>query len=29
VVDEDAASQLRLTNYYIDTFNGKPDWQGI
>lgn len=29
VVDEDAASQLRLTSYYIDTFQGKPDWQGI
>jgi glucosamine-6-phosphate deaminase len=29
VVDEDAASQLRLTNYYLDTFAGKPDWQGI
>ena len=29
VIDEDAASQLRFTNYYIDTFNGKPDWQGI
>jgi glucosamine-6-phosphate deaminase len=29
VVDEDAASQLRLTNYYINTYEGKPDWQGI
>jgi len=29
VVDEDAASQLRLTNYYINTYDGKPDWQGI
>ena len=29
VVDEDAASQLRFTNYYIDTYRGKPDWQGI
>jgi glucosamine-6-phosphate isomerase len=29
VIDEDAASQLRLTQYYIDTYNGKPDWQGI
>jgi glucosamine-6-phosphate deaminase len=29
VVDEDAASQLRFTNYYLDTFAGKPDWQGI
>ncbi|MGA7687863.1 MAG: glucosamine-6-phosphate deaminase [Jiangellales bacterium] len=29
VVDEDAASQLRFTGYYTDTFAGKPDWQGI
>lgn len=29
VIDEDAASQLRFTKYYIDTYNGKPDWQGI
>jgi glucosamine-6-phosphate isomerase len=29
VVDEDASSQLRLTGYYLDTFKGKPDWQGI
>jgi glucosamine-6-phosphate isomerase len=29
VVDEDAASQLRFTSYYVDTFAGKPDWQGI
>jgi glucosamine-6-phosphate isomerase len=29
VVDEDAASQLRFTGYYVDTFDGKPDWQGI
>lgn len=29
IVDEDAASQLRFTNYYIDTYRGKPDWQGI
>jgi glucosamine-6-phosphate deaminase len=29
VVDEDAASQLRFTGYYADTFAGKPDWQGI
>lgn len=29
VIDDDAASQLRFTNYYIDTYNGKPDWQGI
>ena len=29
VVDEDAAHQLRLTNYYINTYEGKPDWQGI
>jgi len=29
VVDEDAASQLRFTSYYVDTYNGKPDWQGI
>ena len=29
VVDEDAASQLRFTSYYIDTYQGKPEWQGI
>lgn len=29
VVDEDAASQLRFTKYYTDTYAGKPDWQGI
>ncbi len=29
VVDEDAASQLRFTGYYVDTFAGKPGWQGI
>ena len=29
VVDEDAASQLRFTSYYVDTYAGKPDWQGI
>jgi glucosamine-6-phosphate isomerase len=29
VVDEEAASQLRFRGYYLDTFAGKPDWQGI
>jgi len=29
VVDEDAASQLRFTGYYVDAFAGKPGWQGI
>ena len=29
VVDEDAASQLRFTSYYVDTYKGKPGWQGI
>ncbi len=29
VIDEDAAEQLRFTNYYIETYRGKPDWQGI
>ena len=29
VVDEDAASQLRFSRYYTDTYAGKPDWQGI
>lgn len=29
VIDEDAASQLVYTNYYKDTFAGKPEWQGI
>lgn len=29
VVDEAAASRLRLREYYKEVFNGKPDWQGI
>ncbi len=29
VADEDAASQLRFTSYYDDTFAAKPNWQGI
>ena len=29
VVDEEAAHQLRLTSYYTNTYQGKPDWQGI
>jgi hypothetical protein len=29
VLDEDAASQLRFTRYYTDTYDGKPDWQGL
>jgi glucosamine-6-phosphate isomerase len=29
VIDEDAASQLRYTSYYMDTYAGKPTWQGI
>ena len=29
VIDEDAASQLRFTSYYVDTYRGKPDWQGL
>ncbi len=29
VVDEDAADQLVLARYYVNTFEGKPDWQGI
>ncbi len=29
VIDEDAASQLRFTKYYVETFVGKPGWQGI
>jgi glucosamine-6-phosphate isomerase len=29
VVDEEAANQLRLTSYYTNTYEGKPDWQGI
>jgi glucosamine-6-phosphate deaminase len=29
VIDEDAASQLRLAGYYRRTFEGKPAWQGI
>jgi glucosamine-6-phosphate deaminase len=29
VVDQDAASQLRFTGYYVDTFAGKPAWQGL
>jgi glucosamine-6-phosphate deaminase len=29
IVDEEAASQLRLSDYYRQTFAGKPSWQGI
>ncbi|WP_156760558.1 glucosamine-6-phosphate deaminase [Microbacterium karelineae] len=29
VVDEAAASRLRLADYYRDTFASKPEWQGI
>jgi len=29
VIDQDAASQLRLTSYYQETYAGKPHWQGI
>jgi glucosamine-6-phosphate deaminase len=29
VVDEDAASGLRLADYYRETWQHKPDWQGI
>lgn len=29
VVDEAAASRLQLTDYYRDTYDNKPDWQGI
>ncbi len=29
VVDEEAAHQLRLTSYSTNTYEGKPDWQGI
>lgn len=29
VVDEAAASRLRLREYYREVFDGKPDWQGI
>lgn len=29
VIDEEAASQLRFTSYYQDTYLGKPGWQGI
>lgn len=29
VVDEAAAAELRLADYYRDTFAGKPSWQGL
>jgi glucosamine-6-phosphate deaminase len=29
VVDEAAASSLRLASYYRETFAGKPSWQGL
>ena len=29
VVDEAAAAQLRLADYYRQTYAGKPDWQGL
>jgi glucosamine-6-phosphate deaminase len=29
VVDEDAASGLRLADYYRDAWAAKPSWQGI
>ena len=29
VVDQAAASELQLADYYADTFEGKPEWQGI
>lgn len=29
VVDEAAASELQLADYYRDAFAGKPDWQGL
>src|SRR5690606_5744062 len=29
VVDEDAASELALADYYRYTYAGKPDWQTI
>jgi len=29
VIDESAASQLRLAGYYRETYAGKPSWQGL
>ncbi|MEI5583969.1 MULTISPECIES: glucosamine-6-phosphate deaminase [unclassified Agromyces] len=29
IVDEDAASQLQLADYYRHAWNNKPEWQGI
>jgi glucosamine-6-phosphate deaminase len=29
VVDEDAAAALRFADYYRDTFDHKPEWQGL
>ena len=29
VVDEAAAAGLRFADYYRDTWDGKPDWQGL
>ena len=29
VIDEAAAGQLRLADYYRETYAGKPPWQGL
>jgi glucosamine-6-phosphate deaminase len=29
IVDEEAAAQLRLANYYRETYAAKPEWQGL
>jgi glucosamine-6-phosphate deaminase len=29
LLDDDAASQLRLADYYRETYANKPDWQGL
>jgi glucosamine-6-phosphate deaminase len=29
LVDEAAASRLQLAAYYRETFDAKPDWQGV
>ena len=29
LLDTAAASRLQLASYYIETYQGKPDWQGF
>ena len=29
LLDDDAASRLKLADYYRETYAGKPEWQGL